>query len=245
MTEFFPISSSAHLILVPWLFRFTDPGLAFDVALHFGTLVAVVAYFFRDWVDIIRTGFGGEGDAPRRLLWMLVIGAVPGALAGALLEASAESAFRSPALIAVTLCLGGALLFVADRVRGERKAVFLSELDALLVGLAQAAAIVPGVSRSGATIAAARALGFGRTEAARISFLFAAPITAGAVLYALRHLTAADLTLPFFAGIVTAAVTGLLAIHWLLRYVARGSYRPFVWYRLALAALVVAASFLR
>lgn len=239
-TEFLPVSSSAHLLLFPWLFGWEDPGLAFDVALHVGTLAAIVVYFWRDWVDIFVTGFGGKGRSDRRTLWLLAVGSVPAAVVGALLEKAAEDAFRSPPLVAAMLALAGLLLYLADR-HGKR-AKSLSDLglkDALWVGLAQAAAIVPGVSRSGATISAARALGYGREEAARFSFLLAAPVTAGAAALSLRHLTSADLTDPALAvGVLVSALVGLLAIRFLLGYVSRASYRPFAWYRFGLAIFV-------
>ncbi|TAL18996.1 undecaprenyl-diphosphatase UppP [Patescibacteria group bacterium] len=240
LTEFLPVSSSAHLVLLPWFFGWRDPGLAFDVALHLGTLLALLIYFFRDWLDIFRTGLGGAGKSPQKTLWLLALGSLPGALAGVLFEKQAEGFFRSPLLVAVALAVAGVLLYLADLWgRRAKEATGFSVSSAIFIGLAQAAAIVPGVSRSGATITAARALGFNREAAARLSFLLATPITAGAAFYALRSLNSADITPAFFVGIVVAALAGLLAIRFLLRYVARASYRPFVWYRLVLAALVV------
>ncbi|MBP9748778.1 undecaprenyl-diphosphate phosphatase [Patescibacteria group bacterium] len=244
--EFLPISSSAHLILAPWFFGWEDPGLTIDVALHIGTLVALLLFFWRDWLDIIRTGFGGIGTAPRNLLWYIAIASIPGAVVGALLEKAAEGTFRTPLLIAATLTIGGLLLLWADQnKRTTRMTDTFSFRDALLIGCAQACAIIPGISRSGSTITAARALGFGRDAAARLSFLLAAPITGGAVVFSLRHLSRADVTLPFFVGIFVSALVGMLAIRFLLRYVARADYRPFVWYRIALAAIIVLVFFLK
>lgn len=246
LAEFLPISSSAHLVLAPWFFGWQDPGLTIDVALHIGTLAALLLFFWREWLDIIRSGFGGKGSVSRHLLWYIAIASIPGAVIGALFEKAAEGAFRAPLLIAVTLTVGGLLLLWADRTKGvERSTETFSVRDALLIGCAQACAIIPGISRSGSTITAARALGFGRDAAARLSFLLAAPITGGAVLFSLRHLSRADITVSFFVGIVVSAVVGMVAIRFLLRYVARADYRPFVWYRVALAAAVVIVMLIR
>jgi undecaprenyl-diphosphatase len=244
--EFLPISSSAHLVLAPWFFGWQDPGLTIDVALHLGTLAAILLFFWRDWFDIIRTGFGGKGTAPRHLLWYIAIASIPGAVIGALLEKAAEGTFRTPLLIAGTLTVGGLLLLWADRTKKiTRSTETFSIRDALLIGCAQACAIIPGISRSGSTITAARALGFGRDAAARLSFLLAAPITGGAALFSLRHLSRTDITTPFFFGILVSAAVGMLAIRFLLRYVARADYRPFVWYRVVLAAVVVIVILIR
>lgn len=240
--EFLPISSSAHLILAPWFFGWPDPGLTFDVALHVGTLVAVVAYF---WSDLLRLAIA----APRprtpdgRLFWLLLLGAIPGAIAGVLLDDLAEQAFRSPLLIAGTLSLMGLALLAADRIGAtDREMHDIGPLDALLIGAAQALAIVPGVSRSGITIAVARARGIERATAARFSFLLGIPLIAGAALFKLRHLadTPGALTGPFLVGVLAAALVGAASIAFLLRYLQRAGLGLFVLYRLLLAGLVVA-----
>jgi undecaprenyl-diphosphatase len=240
--EFLPISSSAHLILTPWFMGWPDPGLTFDVALHVGTLVAVVAYF---WRDLLRLALA----APRprtpdgRLFWLLLVGAIPGGIAGVLLDDMAEQAFRSPLLIAGTLSTMGLVLLAADRLGAtERDMHDIGIADALLIGAAQALAIVPGVSRSGITIAVARARGLDRAAAARFSFLLGTPLIAGAALFKLRHLIGVPgaLSGPFLAGVLAAAVVGALSIAFVLRYLQRASLNLFVVYRLLLAALVVA-----
>jgi undecaprenyl-diphosphatase len=240
--EFLPISSSAHLILAPWFFGWPDPGLTFDVALHVGTLIAVTIYFWRDWMALLRA-------APRprtpdgRLFWLLVLGAIPGGIAGVLLDTLAEQALRNPLLIALTLSLMGLALLAADRWgRSDRDVRDIGVPDAVLIGIAQAIAIVPGVSRSGITIAVARARGIERAAAARFSFLLGTPIIAGAALFKLRRLldTPAAINGPFLAGIATAAVVGALSIGFLLRYLREAGLGIFVLYRLILAALVVA-----
>jgi undecaprenyl-diphosphatase len=239
--EFLPISSSAHLILTPWFLGWPDPGLTFDVALHVGTLVAVAVYFWRDWIALLSA-------APRprtpdgRLFWLLILGAIPGGIVGILLDNLAESALRSPLLIAGTLTLMGLVLLAADRWgRRDRALHDIGPADAMLIGVAQALAIVPGVSRSGITIAMARARGIERADAARFSFLLGSPIILGAALFKLRHLadTPGVISGPFFAGIATAAVVGALSIGVLLRYLRHAGLGIFVIYRLLLAGLVV------
>lgn len=239
--EFLPISSSAHLILVPWFLGWPDSGLTFDVALHLGTLLAVVAYFWRDWVRLLAAA-PRPRSADGRLFWLLIVGAVPGGLAGLALDNLAEQAFRSPALIAVTLSLMGLGLLAADRWGArDRDLGDIGVLDALLIGAAQALAIVPGVSRSGITIAVARWRGIERAAAARFSFLLGTPIIAGAAVFKLRHLldTPGALNGPFLAGIAAATLVGAFCIAFLLRYLQRAGLGVFAVYRLLLAALIV------
>lgn len=244
--EFLPISSSGHLIAVPWLLGWPDSGLAFDVALHLGTLAAVAAAFWRDWVRILTAGAKGVrsgkplADPDSRLLVYLALATVPGAFAGLLLEDWAETTFRSPALVASMMALMGVVLWIADR-RANRVAgdEHVSLRDALLIGFAQALALVPGTSRSGATISMALFLGMRRESAARFSFLLALPITAGAALLKVPHLFRAGAdTGPVLIGMLAAAVSGFLAIRLLLSYVRNRDYTPFVLYRFAFAALV-------
>jgi undecaprenyl-diphosphatase len=251
--EFLPISSSGHLIVIPWLLGWRDHGLAFDVALHVGTLLAVVYAFAADWWRLLGGALRGlrEGRpfaAPEgRLLGLLALASIPGAVAGLLLDDWAESVFRSPALVACTLAGMGVVLFVADaRAAGSRgEAATISARDALLIGLSQAAAIVPGVSRSGVTISVALLLGHRREEAARFSFLLATPITFGAALFKAPDLAGAGQPGLLLAGMAIAAVVGLLSIRVLLAYVRTRDYRPFVYYRFALAALVALALLVR
>ena len=240
--EFLPISSSAHLILLPWFLGWPDPGLTFDVALHLGTLIAVGAYFWRDWIALLRSA-PHPRSSEGRLFWLLILGALPGGIAGVLLDNLAEQMLRSPLLIAGSLTLMGLLLLAADRWgRSDRKLHDIGPIDTLIIGAAQALAIIPGVSRSGITIAIARWRGIERAAAARFSFLLGTPLIAGAALFKLRYLadTPGALTGPFVAGIVTAAVPGALSIGLLLRYLERAGLGIFVSYRLLLAGLVVA-----
>jgi undecaprenyl-diphosphatase len=250
--EFLPISSSGHLVVVPWLLGWPEHGLSFDVALHVGTLAAVLYAFFDDWrrliVSGIRSTLAGRpfADADSRLLWLLAMASVPGAVAGVLLEDRAESAFRSPALVAAAMALMGLVLFAADRAaRGTADARGVTVRDALLIGAAQALAIIPGVSRSGATISMALFLGYRREEAARFSFLLATPIVVGAAALKARYLFAPGQTTQVLAGMVTAAIFGFASIRFLLAYVRTRDYRPFVYYRLLFAALVAGVLLVR
>jgi undecaprenyl-diphosphatase len=251
--EFLPISSSGHLIVVPWLLGWPDSGLAFDVALHLGTLAAVGFAFWRDWARMIGSAVRGvvrrrpfaEPDA--RLLWLLALATVPGAVAGKLLDEWAETVFRSPGLVALMMALMGVVLWLADRRAGGPDAEREVPLrDALLIGVSQALAIVPGTSRSGATISMALFLGYPRESAARFSFLLALPITFGAALVKVPHLlrSSAD-TAPVLVGMAAAAIAGFAAIRLLLAYVRTRDYRPFVFYRFAFTALVWAVLLVR
>lgn len=246
LAEFLPISSSAHLALAPWAFGWQDPGLAFDVALHLGTLVTVLWYFRKEWGALIRSGI--EILVKRRVEtpneWravFLVIGTVPAAVAGLLLEEKAETAFRDPALMATTLMIMGVFLWAADRFMPQGRS--LGELtwrDALLIGVAQACALVPGFSRSGSTITGARLLRIDRTSAAVFSFLLSMPITAAAALLKVPDAIREGISLPLVVGVVAAALSSWLAIAVLLKYVSRNSYGVFAVYRLALGAVVLA-----
>jgi undecaprenyl-diphosphatase len=249
--EFLPISSSGHLIVFPWLLGWAVQSLSFDVALHLGTLVAVLAAFAGDWWRIllgVLTAARERRVTPEaRLLGLIVLGSIPAGIAGLLLDEWAETVFRSPALVACTMALMGGVLFLADRraTPGEGPLGEITLRDALLIGSAQALALVPGVSRSGATISTALFLGHRRQEAARFSFLLATPITAAAALLKVPHLFHdADLSL-VVPGVVTAAVVGLLSIKVLLAYVRTRDYRPFAYYRWAFAAVVFAVLLVR
>jgi undecaprenyl-diphosphatase len=246
--EFLPISSSAHLTLIPWLLRWKDPGLTYDVALHLGTLLAVVAYFGREWYGLIREGLKGLGTEQGRTFWFIVAASVPGAIAGVAFESQAETVFRSPLVIATSLMVMGLVLWLADRhgAKGRRYDT-ITLTQSLAIGLCQAFAIVPGVSRSGITIAAGLALGLTREAAAKFSFMLLTPIAIGAGLLKLKDLVAAghSVTAPFFVGIGASAVVGFLAIGLLMQWVRRSSFAPFVWYRLLLGLTVIGVYFAR
>jgi undecaprenyl-diphosphatase len=245
LAEFLPISSSAHLALVPWLMGWQDPGLAFDVALHLGTLVALAWYFRQEWGALTLAGWRVvrhrrvEGDAERRAMFVL-LATIPAGIAGLALGDLAERALRHPVSIAIAMIVLGTLLWWADRsMRAARSLREMSWREAGLVGLAQACALIPGVSRSGSTITAARALGFDRSSAATFSFLLSFPITLAAVIHKAPEALVGGLTAPLVVGVVAAAVSSGVAIAVLLRYVSRRSYGVFAVYRWVAGAFVL------
>jgi undecaprenyl-diphosphatase len=252
LSEFLPISSSAHLALAPWLFGWEDPGLAFDVALHFGTLLAVLWYFRIEWLTLIKAAFGivttGRVETPekRRVIY-LIIATIPGAIGGYLLQTRAESAFRSPQIIAIALIIMGVLLWIVDKAVDQRRVLGeMRWIDALLVGLSQVIALIPGVSRSGSTITTARGLRFDRESAAEFSFLMSMPIIAAAVvLEGPKALHEGGITNELMSGVVASAISGWLAISILMRYVSRHSYGIFAFYRVALGLVVLGLIYAR
>jgi undecaprenyl-diphosphatase len=245
LTEFLPVSSSAHLVIIPWLLNWDDPGLAFDVALHMGTLVALLVYYWRDWLEMGIAVAGGKGPK-RRLFFLLIVASVPGALIGVAFEKQAETTFRSPVLIAWNLAVLGLVLLLADIWgRNRRHLNDMTFLDALLIGLSQALAIVPGVSRSGATITMARALGVEREDAANFSFLMATPIIAGAGMLEVHKALHAGMHSQIGLGFLASLIFGLIAIAGLIQYVRTRTYRPFAVYRFIAAAFVLFVAFKR
>jgi undecaprenyl-diphosphatase len=252
LSEFLPISSSAHLTLIPWLLGWEDPGLAFDVALHFGTLLAVVWYFRMEWLALIRAAWGiittGRIETPeKRRVIHLIIATIPGAVGGLLLQSKAESAFRSPQLIAIALIVMGLVLWLADKLVDQRRVLGeMRWVDSLLIGLSQVIALIPGVSRSGSTITTGRGLRFDRESAAEFSFLMSMPIIAAAVvLEGPKALQQGGLTNELMSGVVASAISGWLAISILMRYVSRHSYGIFAWYRILLGIAVLAVVYAR
>jgi undecaprenyl-diphosphatase len=247
LSEFLPVSSSAHLTLVPWLFHWDDPGLAFDVALHLGTLIAVLWYFRAQWIALARAAVGRGPAEDRRRVVFLIVATIPGAIAGLALEKQAATTFRDPRLIAVVLMAMGVLLWWVDKSAAtDRSLPTMTVRDALLVGLAQMFAIVPGVSRSGSTITAGRALRFTREDAAVFSFLMSMPIIAAAAVLKLPHVIKTEgVTPPLVAGVVASAVSGWLAIAVLLRFVVRRSYGVFAAYRVIIGLIVLGIAFSR
>jgi len=271
-TEFIPISSSAHLIIVPWLFGWNDPALTsltFDVALHLGTLIAVLAFFAADWVRLAKAWYFSVKerkigrDPDRRLAWFVVIGTIPGAIAGILFESKIEALFHQPGVpirpysmlaMAVIIAVMGLALLLADRLaRHTTDMGSLNLRQTLIIGFAQALAIFPGVSRSGSTITAGMGLGLKREAAAKFSFLLSAPIIAGAGLKSLTEIysglktgaIASSDAILFPVGLVVAAVSGYLCIRFLLNYLQKHNVDVFVYYRWALAALVAVVALVR
>jgi undecaprenyl-diphosphatase len=252
LSEFLPISSSAHLALAPWLFGWEDPGLAFDVALHFGTLIAVLWYFRTEWAALVRAAFGiltsGRVETPekRRVIY-LIIATSPGAIGGYLLQSQAASTFRSPQLIGVTLIVMGVVLWLVDKLVDQRRVLGeMRWIDSLLIGLSQVIALIPGVSRSGATMTTSRGLRFDRESAAEFSFLMSMPIIVAAIVVeGPKALAEGGLTNEIMSGVVASAISGWLAISILMRYVSRHSYGIFAFYRVALGITVLGLLYAR
>ena len=247
ITEMLPISSSGHLILFPRLFGWDDQGLVFDAALHVGTLLAVLFYFHADLWRMLTAGlasvFRGRHTPDSRLAWAVVLGTIPVGVAGMLLKDTIEHAFRNPLLVAGNLALWGVVLWLADRFGSRRRSVDQTDLrDGLMIGLAQALALVPGTSRSGITMIAGLALGLTREAAARFSFLLSVPavMAAGALaVLDLLHAPVAPAWGPMGVAVAVSAITGVLSIHVLLRLIQRVGFAPFTVYRLLLAAFCV------
>ncbi len=256
LSEFLPISSSGHLILTRWAFGWDTPGdasveKAFDVALHFGTLVAVVAYFRAELTRYVREGTRliwrreRPVNADGRVAWLLVVATVPAALVGALFEDAIDERLGTPTIIAVSLIVFGLLLWWADRQTGERRVHDFGLRDAVIVGAAQALALNPGTSRSGITMTAARQIGFDRDAAARLSFLMSVPVIAGAVVLKVGGLVVdgipEGLLAPMIVGVVTSGLSGWFAVWGTIRLVRTRSFTPFVIYRVVLGSVVLVA----
>jgi len=285
LAEFLPISSTAHLKLIPWLFQVRDPMLssaAFDIALHAGSLVAILAALWRDWLDLLVGAFRAKsaGDAARdtpthhdafrnptfarRFLGFLLLTSIPGGIFGVAFDKKLEflstpdvagqatgldalTFHYAPLLLGVCLVVFGIVLWASDRyVTRKDPLEDMNWWKALLVGVAQAAALIPGVSRSGSTMTAGRLLGLEREAVARYSFMAAAPIIAGAALFGLHDVALAQLlSVDWVLGFVAAAISSVLVMRWMLSYVKNNSFAVFMWYRIAFGALVIAVFFLR
>jgi undecaprenyl-diphosphatase len=250
ITEFLPVSSTAHLVLLPWFLGWPDPGLAFDVALHIGTLVALLIYFRSEWIALTVAAFDlarGRTTGPNaRMVLLIMVGTIPGAIAGALFESSVENTLRTPLVIASTLIALAIVLVAAERTGRRKKGLHeLSTADAVAVGFAQALAIVPGVSRSGVTITAGLFKSMKRDAAAKFSFYLSTPLIAGAAAKKSFDILKLGLTfeqmLPLIIGIVSSGIVGYIAIAFLLRYLQTHNTFLFVYYRIALGIVVLLA----
>ncbi|MDW3229839.1 MAG: undecaprenyl-diphosphate phosphatase [Acidobacteriota bacterium] len=243
--EFLPISSSAHLAIAPYFFNWDYQGLEYDVMLHLGTLLAIIAYFWRDWLKIIVDGFTRFREKEGHFLWYLLVATIPGALLGYLLEEQAETILRQPWVIASSLIFFSIFIFLADRLTKNGKTLeSLKLIDILLIGLAQSLAIIPGASRSGVTIMMALFLGYRRQDSARLSFLLATPLIVGAALLEVPKITLSVINGPFVAGFISATIFGFLSIKFLLAFLKTRNLVPFVVYRLILAVLILGKYFL-
>jgi undecaprenyl-diphosphatase len=274
LTEFLPVSSTAHLLLVPWILKWKDPGLTFDVALHAGTLAAVLLYFWRYWLEMIKMVLGIKGGNSsraatygtaavqdlnprstagsiallgenRKLFWYLVIATIPGGVAGWLFERAADEQLRSPFVVGPALIIVALLMWAGERVGSRNHDLGQVSLrDSITVGVAQAFAVIPGVSRSGSTMVAGLFRGMNRETAARFSFLLSTPIIAGACFkkaWEIHHSgLPADMRMPFLFGIIVSAVVGYAVIAVLIRYLERRTFTIFVVYRVILGMILLA-----
>ncbi len=238
--EFLPISSSAHLTLFPYIIGKDYQGLAFDVMLHIGTLFAIVIYFWRDWAAITKDAIVNRSKPEGKKLWLLAAATAPAALIGVLFEKQAETSFRSPHVVAAALILFSFVLYAANkRTSLEKEEKNFSIKDALIIGLFQAIAIIPGASRSGMTISAALFIGYKKYDAARISFLMSAPIILGAGILEIRKLNFADLNLNLAIAFASSLAAGLLSIKFLLNHLKNKNLNIFIYYRVILGSLVL------
>lgn len=253
--EFLPISSTAHLILVPWLFGWDGSifqSLAFDVALHMGTLLALLIFFWRDWIRLIAAAcnglMSGKVTQDSRLFWYLVAAVIPGGIFGVLFEKAADTYLRNELLIAVMLIVMGVVLYWADRQGAKRRSLEQTTLGtSVMIGFAQAIALIPGTSRSGITMTAGLFSGMTRVAAARFSFLLSAPIILGAGLVEVPKLlhTPGAISPHFFIAVIVSFLAGAASIGFLLRYLQTKSFLPFVWYRVLLGLTVIAVLLVR
>ncbi len=255
-TEFLPISSSAHLFLIPWLLGWKDQGLDFDIALHLGTLAAVLIYFAKDWVQVVGQALGQRwgndeelAQAPK-LLWYLALASVPAGVIGLAFKDAIETQLRSPYVMGTMMIGIGLLLYWGDRIgKRSRHIGEVTLADSLLIGCAQALALVPGTSRSGITITTGLFRGMTRGAAARFSFLLSTPIVAASGLKALWDLKKAGLSegmlAPFVVGIVVSGAVGWLVIAFFLRFLRQRSMNVFVVYRIIFGIIVIALAIVR
>ncbi|HNS52553.1 MAG TPA: undecaprenyl-diphosphatase UppP [Anaerolineae bacterium] len=240
VTEFVPVSSSGHLVLVPWLLGWESPGLLFDTVVHWGTLIAVVAYFWRDWLRLATAWVRGLirwdwRDADARLMWLLILGSVPAAVLGYLFDDFFEALFSEPLWASIFLLVTAVILILSERLGSRHRSLKeMRWVDAVVIGLAQTAAIAPGISRSGATIGAGQLLGLRREDAARFSFMLSTPVILGAGVFQLanavqeKSITAG---LPgLVAGSLVAGVAGYLSVRFMLRYLQGGRLYLFALY---------------
>jgi undecaprenyl-diphosphatase len=243
--EFLPISSTAHLILLPFFTGWPDPGLSFDVALHLGTLLAVIAFFWRDWLNILFSSWNslkneGVNSFKKEPLFFLIVATIPGVVFGLLFDKQAETVFRSPLLIALALIIAGFILFWADKkYQGQKSIGSINLKDSVIIGLSQALAVIPGFSRSGMTISAGLFRGLDKVSAARFSFLLSTPIIMGAAILKLPDLIRAGVDVYTALGVLSSAVFGYLAIKYLLKFLEKYGYAVFFWYRLLLGVTVI------
>lgn len=253
LTEFLPVSSSAHLNLFPWIFGWEEISESFDVALHLGTLLAILLFFYKDWIQLIVGGYNQVVKKKRtkegKMFWQIVFATIPAGILSLILDKIVgkiigDNINVEMLLIGIALIVMGILLYVVDKKsKSDISYDKITPKQSMLVGLSQAlAAAFPGVSRSGITMTVARKLGIDRESAAKFSFMLGAPITAAAVIFDLKHFT---FGLPFFVGVISSFIVGVLIIKFLMNYLKKGSFKVFAIYRIIIGIIVIALFFAR
>ena len=253
LTELLPISSSGHLEIIPWLFNWTsDPNFnvafeGFDVALHFGTFLAIAIFFFKDWINLIVGGFNQvvkKKKTPEgRMFWYLVIATIPGGIIGLLLDTFAGDVLKKPIIIAIALMVMGVILYFVDKkAKSTTDYEHITFKQTFLIGLSQCLAFIPGVSRSGITMTAGRAMGVDRPSAARYSFMLSAPIVFAATIFKLKDFV---FNLSFFIGVLASFIVGIIVIKWLLKFLQKGSFKVFAIYRVIFGLIILIVAFTR
>lgn len=248
LTELLPISSSAHLAIIPWMFGWTNNAgfneafNGFDVALHFGTLLAIGLYFFKDWLSLIKGGFEQvvkkKKTTEGKMFWYIVLATIPGGIIGFILDKFLEDALTKPLIIAIALIVMGIILYIADK-KAKSNVTYeqMTLKQTFLIGLSQALAFIPGVSRSGVTMTTARIMGIERESAAKYSFMLSAPIVLAATIFKVKDFV---FSIPFFIGIIASFLVGIFVIKFLLNYLKKGSFKAFAIYRVILGAVIIA-----
>ena len=251
LTELLPISSSAHLTLIPQIFNWSQVPDSFDVALHFGTLLAIGIFFFKDWISLIKGGFNKvfkkEDSVEGRMFWYIVAATIPGGAIGFILDKFASDILTKPLIIAIALIVMGIVLYIVDK-RSSTKTEYenMTFKQTFLIGLSQALAFIPGVSRSGVTMTTARAMGVSRESAAKYSFMLSAPIVLAATVFKLgdfiEYLSIASSTgiIAFILGVLTSFIVGIIVIKFLLNYLKKGNFKVFAIYRVVIGLAVIA-----
>ncbi len=246
LTELLPISSSAHLFIIPWIMNWNIPD-AFDVALHFGTLLAIGIFFFKDWIALIKGGFEKvvkkKDSTEGRMFWYIVLATIPGGIIGFILDKFAGDLLTKPVIIAIALIVMGIVLYVADKnskTKTEYKDMTLKQT--FLIGLSQALAFIPGVSRSGITMTTGRLMGVSREATAKYSFMLSAPIVLAATIFKLKSF---EFSIPFFIGVLVSFLVGIFVIKFLLNYLKKGSFKVFAIYRVIIGILILGIVFIK
>ena len=247
LTELLPISSSAHLNLIPWIFNWEGLSDSFDVALHFGTLLAIGLYFFKDWLTLIKGGIKyattKENPSEGRMFWYIVVATIPGGVIGFLLDKFLEETLKKPVIIAIALIVMGIVLYYADKkCKSKIDYKHMGFKETFVIGISQALAFIPGVSRSGVTMTTARLLNVDRESAARYSFMLSAPIVLAATVFKFKDFA---LSPEFFIGVITSFLVGLAVIKFLMQYLKKSSFKMFAIYRIVVGALVLLICFIK